>query len=74
MEKNCITCHSFTWWDGDYCCIKKLKILCNAPNGEMNNDIKIALKMNKDCKGWEEGSEEIVKMHQEAYNKLNENR
>lgn len=70
MDKNCITCHNFAWWDGDYCCIKKLKILCNAPNGEMNSDMKIALKMNKDCRGWEKADDRIIKMHQEAYNKI----
>lgn len=23
----CITCQHFAWWDGDYCCMSKMKVI-----------------------------------------------
>lgn len=48
-EKNCITCSHFDWWDGDFCCTKLMKILQNAPDAKFNDDIIMALRLNKNC-------------------------
>jgi len=66
--KNCINCHNFAWWDGDYCCTAKMKILQNSPDGKFNDDILIALKMNKKCTSWEEASPKIAEMYEKAFN------
>jgi len=54
MEKNCINCDGFALWDGDFCCVKKLKILQNAPDGNFTKDILTALRINMDCEDWSE--------------------
>lgn len=48
-KKNCISCVHFGWWDGDYCCTKLMKILQESPDGHFNDDILMALRINKDC-------------------------
>lgn len=54
INRNCVNCDHFAWWDGDYCCVKKLKILQQSKNGEFNNDIIKSLEYYKDCSDWEE--------------------
>ena len=68
MDKNCITCEHFAWWDGDYCCIDKMKILCESPRGIMTDDILISLEKNKNCKTWKEGNKYHIDLNMEAYN------
>jgi len=53
-EHNCINCAKFSWCDGDYCCTKHLKILQEAPDANFNDDILMALSINKDCNDWED--------------------
>lgn len=48
-ENNCVNCKHFAWWDGDFCCIAKNKILQESPDGEFNKDILMALLLNKNC-------------------------
>lgn len=73
-EKNCINCEHFTWWDGDYCCIEKMKILCESPKGDFNDDILKALEANKNCGEHSmQENEEILKMHKEAFKKFIDN-
>lgn len=67
IEKNCITCGNFAWWDGDYCCLSKMKILCDAPNGKMNENIVISLEANKKCKDWKKAQDFQIKMYKEAF-------
>lgn len=67
-EKNCINCSNFAWWDGDYCCTAKLKILQNSPDGKINDDMLMALKLNRNCNSWNEAGEKIREMHEEAFN------
>ena len=68
MEKSCLNCKAFAWWDGDYCCTKKMKLLCNAPNGDFTSDILSALKINKNCESYEqEDNEEIINLHKEIF-------
>ena len=57
-EQNCINCEHFAWWDGDYCCVAKKKILQESPEGEFNEDILMSLKLNKDCEAWSRIEEE----------------
>lgn len=33
MRKHCTNCNGFAWWDGDYCCTKKMAIIEQSPNG-----------------------------------------
>lgn len=33
MEKHCTNCEHFAWWDGDYCCVWKMKIIEKSENG-----------------------------------------
>lgn len=49
LNKTCITCKNFGWWDGDYCCTAKLRILQESPDGAFNNDILLSLRINKNC-------------------------
>lgn len=76
-EKNCINCKHFAWWDGDYCCTDKFKILQASPKGQFNADIEYALEKNKNCKKWKAGNPKIVEMYLKAYNEyikgINEN-
>ena len=55
-NKNCITCAHFAWWDGDFCCTKLTKILQESPDGNFNDDIIMALRINKDCPSHLEGT------------------
>ena len=66
-EKNCLNCESFCWWDGDYCCFWNMKILCNSPKGEMNEDILISIEKNKDCKDWKRTDKYSRKEYSEAF-------
>lgn len=67
VEKNCINCGNFAWWDGDYCCLSKMKILCSSPKGEMNEDILTSMDVNKKCKDWKKAQEFQYKMYKEAF-------
>lgn len=70
-EKNCINCEHFTWWDGDYCCIEKMKILCESPKGDFNDDILHSLKVNENCKKHLPSSnEQVTAMYEEAFEKF----
>lgn len=53
-EKNCVNCDCFTWWDGDFCCSHNLRLLQESPDGEFNDNIFMAIKINKDCGDWRE--------------------
>ena len=50
IEHSCLTCEHFAWWDGDYCCIDKFKILMPAPRGNFNKDMIDVLKNKQQCK------------------------
>lgn len=32
-NKHCTNCNNFTWWDGDYCCVAKMKVIEESENG-----------------------------------------
>lgn len=69
-EKNCISCENFAWWDGDYCCVWKFKILCESKNGEFTKDILKNIKTSETCKAYRRGSKKIANMHKDAYEKF----
>ena len=72
INNSCITCQLFVWWDGDYCCMKKLKILQESKDGKFTKDILISLKLNKDCQDYKEYKESIYKeSFEEFLNNLN---
>lgn len=70
MNKNCLTCSHFTWWDGDHCCIEKLKLLCESPNGDFNEEIITSLKENENCEEWGEGDEKVIKIYLDEFKKF----
>ena len=47
--KNCFNCDNFTWWDGDYCCIKKWAILQSSPDGRLTEEIIPNIKNSDEC-------------------------
>lgn len=60
----------FAWWDGDYCCIRRLEILCPSKNGEFSPEILPKLEKHLNCKHHKRGNEKIVEMHTEAFKKI----
>lgn len=54
INKHCATCSHFVWWDGDYCCIKNLKILQESADGNFHTEIPI-----KDCNDYNEDEYKI---------------
>lgn len=55
-EHNCINCSNFGWWDGDYCCVKHMKILQESHGGDFNDDILMSIVLNKGCRDWDENN------------------
>lgn len=55
MNKNCVTCGNFAWWDGDYCCLKNFFILCTSKDGEFNNEILQNIKTPDTCLDYIDG-------------------
>ena len=49
LDRSCVTCGHFAWWDGDYCCIKKRKIFQEGTSGDMSQEIIMPLRLNLDC-------------------------
>ena len=67
-EKSCLNCEHFAWWDGDYCCTAKFKILCSSPNGDFTHDILTSLRINKNCSEHApEENKEVANMHKEMF-------
>ena len=62
--KCCINCAAFAWWDGDFCCVKKMRILQPSENGKMSKELLTALSANKDCEEWEENVGENIYLEQ----------
>lgn len=58
-KKNCINCENFAWWDGDYCCVRKTKLLQHSPGGDFTKDIFIALNLNKNCNEYKDYQSDI---------------
>ena len=49
--ENCVTCEHFDWWDGDYCCLKKMTILCSSnSDGRFTEKILENMKTPETCK------------------------
>lgn len=66
-ENNCIDCKFFTWWDGDYCCVRKAKLLQTSKDGKFNIDILKSLRLNKNCDSFDKESNSLYK---EEFNKF----
>ena len=62
MNKCRLNCDGFCWWDGDYCCTKKISIhQYGYPNGYwMNRDIIKTMETPETC-------EEYKYVHHEKY-------
>ena len=58
LNKSCITCDNFCWWDGDYCCIAGMQsdkdgaksfILQESKTGEFTLEFIDVIEKHKDC-------------------------
>lgn len=65
---NCISCQHFCWWDGDYCCSRKMRILQESDKGEFTIDILKSLEKNKNCIDYLKASSKITEMYLSAFN------
>lgn len=65
---NCINCENFTWWDGDYCCLKKMLILQSSPNGEFNDDILRNMKYSDNCMDYTKTANKSHEIYETAFN------
>jgi len=61
INHSCITCQFFAWWDGDYCCVRKAKLLQESPDGKFTKDILMSLKINKNCAEYDYNPSSIYK-------------
>ena len=53
--ENCVTCEHFDWWDGDWCCLKKFKILSHSwETGEMRKDLLETIETRETCEDYKE--------------------
>lgn len=68
-EKNCITCANFAWWDGDYCCMKKLAIICESKDGSFSDELMANIKINDGCSDHKDSYGEHKEMLTELFNK-----
>lgn len=51
----CLTCEHFCWWDGDYCCVDKMKILAESPSGRITKERYDTLyERYKRCRSYKE--------------------
>ena len=50
--KTCISCEHFAWWDGDYCCLKKMRILQPSKDGHFGDDILAVLNRHRKCRSY----------------------
>ena len=54
-DGTCITCEHFDWWDGDWCCLKKFKILSHSwETGEMRKDLLETIETRETCEDYKE--------------------
>ena len=72
MNKCCINCRSFAWWDGDFCCVNHMKILQHADNGYfINEDILKTIKDPLSCPDYEyEENDDIREMYESEFKKF----
>ena len=72
MDKNCLNCEKFTWWDNDYCCTKDFTILCESDKfGNFTEDILKTMKTSDTCKNWKKNKSDFyVKMYKEKFDKF----
>ena len=62
---NCVDCEHFAWWDGDYCCMKTLKILAHSADGSLNDEIVDILE--KGCKNFKPINKLSLKIYKDIY-------
>ena len=70
MEKRCINCEGFAWWDGDYCCVKKFKLFCESKDGTYSDELVEAINKEKDCDEYNYVDSPVAKMYEEEYEKF----
>lgn len=63
MERSCITCANFAWWDGDFCCVYKLKLFGEEASEKLAESLK---KKASQCMDWKAGTVDIIELN-EAY-------
>ncbi|MBP5455228.1 MAG: hypothetical protein J6Y37_01865 [Paludibacteraceae bacterium] len=69
-KESCINCEHFGWWDGDYCCVLKFRVLCDSPNGEFTDDILKNLKTPKTCNSYIQANAKHAELYEEPFLKF----
>ena len=67
---NCINCENFAWWDGDYCCLKKMLILQSSPNGNFEEEFLKTMKSSDECANYSKSDDEMHKIYENTFDKL----
>ena len=70
LDKNCLNCEHFVWWDGDYCCVANFKILCESKRGDFSKDMLKSMKTPETCKDYKLSNNKIHEMYEELFNKF----
>ena len=66
----CLKCHSFAWWDGEYCCVAKMLIFNQLRKKGMFDDelIKAIKKEAHNCEDFDRTyNPMMLNMHIEEY-------
>ena len=66
----CLTCQNFAWWDGEYCCISKMKIFTVFRKKWMFDDelMKTIKKEGHNCVDYVKSFNHMInQMHIEEY-------
>ena len=53
-HNHCTNCEHFDWWDGDYCCLHDMKILCESRDGKFYSKLPESCNNCPNYK-WNEG-------------------
>lgn len=64
--KHCTKCHSFAWWDGDFCCTMRMAIMESSKDGKYWAILPEAFNANN-CDDYDERENYGEEVH-EYYN------
>lgn len=69
-KESCINCEHFAWWDGDYCCVLRFKILCESPDGEFTDEILKRMETSKTCNDYNAATKKHAELYEEPFLKF----
>lgn len=72
-KAGCLACEHFALWDGDYCCIKQMKVLSScSPELAAVSPLKvIGFNAAQNCETYREADDYAVKRNKEMWNTFN---